>query len=123
MGKTELKYTARQRKKIYLGALEILAEAGERMLDTQSLEASARFICCAISQVLGTDDVAVYEEFPEVYIFRCYERFNIFWLSDDNYCYSNTQTGNEFRQLVLLFAVELCDDVDFQNGLTVGCEK
>jgi hypothetical protein len=113
-----MKYSKKQRKGIYLEALEILANADitESELTTER-QVMAQFACHAISQACGVNTDDVPHEFPEVYAFKNPEYGGGVWLREfsdpECYCESNTVTGNKFRQLVLIFAVELCDDIEF----------
>jgi hypothetical protein len=113
-----MKYTKKQRKQIYLDALEILA--GAHLLEQQY--AAHRYACKAISVACGCDGTLNIGEhnFPEISAFACCEIDQTRpWLTEHDSndrpigLHSYNSDGNEFRQLVLIFAAELCDDKDF----------
>lgn len=111
-----MKYNKKKRKEIYLKALEIVAAADynpDRLFEIDY----TRYVCYAIEKVSGVSHYEVAEQFPEVYEFRSDSDNSdaaAVWLTDhtdsDYSCKPNTIEGNELRQLVLIFAAELCDD-------------
>lgn len=123
-----MRYTRRQRKRIYLDALELLAEADFTNYIPSTKRQNARYVCKAISQATGGEisHDEVPDEFPEIYAFRSIEGCPDWaWLSElvinhttrhaieEAGASVRTAEGNQLRQLALIFAAELCDDPDF----------
>jgi hypothetical protein len=110
--------TPGQRKAIYLDALELLTGAHKSFQNDYN-----RYACHAIQSAGFRDHLDVNEStFPEICAFaHCGIHAETAWLTERNDLgattgmYSSTDEGNEFRQLVLIFAAELCDDRDFIN--------
>jgi hypothetical protein len=106
-----MRYNREQRKSIYADALEILSGADYDRFGRGC------FACQALES--ASDDIWTHvpDDFPEAYAFR-YKKETHVWLSDgSDETQPDTREGNEFRQLVLIFAAELCDDKDFQREL------
>jgi hypothetical protein len=122
-----MKFTKEQRKLIYLKALELVAGADIHGL-TITKRHTARYVCHAVGQAAGIVYTDVTEHFPEAYAFRNPDlgRYDV-WLSDgednDDTGYDTdpeTGSGNKLRQLVLIFAAELCGDPDFQADVLLS---
>ena len=115
-----MQYTKKQRKEIYLKALELVAKADFNESSPETPEQYERYICHAISKVCEINYKQVINYFPEVYSFRNFQLATDLWLQDydsitDEYHFEpDTKNGNELRQLVLIFAAELCDDKNFK---------
>jgi hypothetical protein len=119
-----MRYTGEERKQIYLDALELLAEADIRHTWSFNNTGFARYACHAISQATKkakrpTKPSTVERFFPEAYAFRSNEYNGSTWLSEivggSVRFTPGSKDGNELRQLVLIFAAELCDDPEFLN--------
>jgi hypothetical protein len=108
-----MKYTKKQRKKIYLEALERLS-AADLTADPWTLEGYARYVCHAVAQSCDVDHNDVAAEFPEAYAFANPDHRGTVWLCDHD-SYPNTEAGHKLRQTVLIFAAELCDDREFSR--------
>ena len=116
-------YTRKQRKEIYLKAFELVrtADLTHHNLSLNKKELQ-RYACHAISQATNDkiDFEVIEEHFPEISIFRNRDFIGSTWLSDYDYqTHRNILKpceidGNELRQLILLFAAELCDDIDLE---------
>jgi hypothetical protein len=106
-----MRYTREKRKRIYADALLIVSEADYDRFGRGC------FVCQALES--ASDDIWTHvpDDFPEAYAFR-YPGEPHVWLCDgSDETQPDTREGNEFRQLVLIFAAELCGDEDFQNEL------
>jgi hypothetical protein len=108
-----MRYNREQRKSIYADALEILSRVDARL-------GSERLACCALKMACRDEWIHVSYDFPEVFAFKN-PAANFVWLSDeDDDTDPESKAGNELRQLVLIFAIELCDDQQFQNDLKIA---
>jgi hypothetical protein len=118
IAKTE-KYTKEERREIYLGAYERLAEIGEQFgADGKIWHMPQNMYGChamnnaAKGQEFGIgpdNDVVNANNFPEFYSFK--ESNNLCWLGNDttDETCPNYRYGNEIRQTVMLLCAEMCE--------------
>jgi hypothetical protein len=121
-----MKYTKKQRKKIYEIALDLLASSEFLTEAVETIAQYDRYVCHAVKHAVRLefghviDHEIVKFHFPEAYAFRSNE-YNSIWLSeyeDGEFWFDpDTEEGNELRKTVLAFAMVLCGDADFQNDL------
>jgi hypothetical protein len=112
-------YTRKQRKEIYLKAAATVFEADLKSSLSEGRippEAYNRYACHAMARATGLNWRMVDNHllFPELIAFKNHYYASHEWLSGSKFDGPATKDGNEFRQLVLLFAAELCNDTDFK---------
>jgi hypothetical protein len=115
-------YTREQRRKIYLNAAGLVSGADIRIDLSKRVGSDSaydRYVCHAVAHVasLDKDQVDDKDMFPELLAFKDPNgRYLATWLGHENDGFGPESTeGNQLRQLILLFAAELCDDLNFNE--------